>query len=70
MEEIEEADVVMSEITGNALVLLSDYYTAPVTIKEFNAVKQSINLQVLKLIEELQIEIAGASTELRISKKD
>ena len=69
-EEVEDADIVMSEITVNALILQADYYTAPVTIKEFNIVKQSINLQVLKLLEELQIEIAGASTELRISKQD
>jgi len=69
-KDIEEANVVMAEITGNALLLQSDYYTAPVTIKEFNNIKQEINLQTLKLMEELKIEIAGASTDVRLSKPE
>jgi MscS family membrane protein len=67
-KEIENANVHLSEITGNAIFILSDYYTAPVTIQEFNQVKQEINLQSLKLMEELKIEIAGASTDVRITK--
>ncbi len=67
-KDIEESNVVMSEITGNALVLVSDYYTAPVTIKEFNKIREEINLEALKLMEELNIEIAGASTDVRLSK--
>ncbi len=69
-KEIEEANVVMAEITGNALILQSDYYTAPVTIRDFNNIKQEINLQTLKLMEELKIEIAGASTDVRLSKPE
>jgi MscS family membrane protein len=68
--EVEESNVLLAEIASNAFIIQSDYYTAPVTINEFNSVKQEINLQVLKLLEELQIEIAGASTEVRISKQD
>ncbi len=65
---IEEANVILSDITSNAVVLLSDYYTAPLTIKEFNTIKQEINLQALKAIEKLEIEIAGASTDVRIKQ--
>jgi MscS family membrane protein len=68
-KEIESANVFLSEITSNAVIILSDYYTAPITIKEFNTIKQEVNLQSLKLLEELQIEIAGASTDIRISKE-
>jgi MscS family membrane protein len=67
-KEIEEANVVMADITGNAVIVQSDYYTAPLTIKEFNNIKQEINLQILKLLEELNVEIAGASTDLRFSR--
>ena len=67
-KEIEDANVLLAEITGHAFVIQSDYYTAPVTIKEFNTIKQEINLQSLKVMEELGIEIAGASTDVRISK--
>lgn len=65
---IEDANVILSDITSNAVVLLSDYYTAPLTIKEFNTIKQEINLQALKIMEKLEIEIAGASTALRITQ--
>lgn len=68
-KEIESASVFLTEITSNAVIILSDYYTAPITIKEFNTIKQEINLQSLKLLEELQIETAGANTDVRISKE-
>jgi len=67
-QEIEDSNVFLSDITANALVILSDYYSAPVTIKEFNQLRQEINLQSLQLIESLQIRIAGARTEVRISR--
>ena len=67
-EEIEEANVFLGDITGNAFILQSDYYTIPATIKEFNSIKEQVNLQVVKLTEELQIEIAGANTDIRVSK--
>ena len=68
--EIETFNVHLSDITHTAIVIVSDYYTAPVTIKEFNQVKQEVNLQSLKLMEELKIEIAGASTDVRVQKQD
>ena len=68
--DIEEANVVLTDITGTAVILQSDYYTGAVTINEFNIIKQEVNLQALKLIEELQVEIAGLRTEVRISKPD
>ncbi len=65
--EIEDANVFITEITSNAVVLQSDYYTAPITIKEFNTAKQEINLQSLQLIEQLKIELSGASADIRIT---
>ena len=69
-EDIEEANVVLSDISGNAVIVQSDYYTAAITINEFNNIRQEINLQVFKMIEELQVEITGARTVVRISKQD
>jgi MscS family membrane protein len=64
--EIEEANVLLSEIAANAVVITADYYTAPITIRDFNTVKQEVNMQSIKLLEELKIEIAGASTDIKI----
>ncbi len=66
-KEIEDANVFITEITGNAIVLQSDYYTAPTTVKEFNLIKQEINLRSLQLAEQLEIELAGASTDIRLT---
>lgn len=67
-KEIEEANVYLTEITSQAAVVVLDYYTAPITMKEFNEIRQEINLQSLQLLEELEIEIAGANREIRIIK--
>ena len=69
-KEIEDMNVFITEITTNAVILQSDYYTAPVTIKEFNTLKQEINLQSLQLIEQLEIELAGASTDIRVTNNN
>lgn len=69
-KEIEDANVFITEITSNAVILQSDYYTAPITIKEFNTLKQEINLRSLQLIEQLEIEIAGASTDIRLTNNE
>ena len=67
-KEIEDANVFVTDITPSAIILQSDYYTAPITINEFNTIKQEIYLQSLRLLEELKIELAGAHPELRIMR--
>ena len=66
---IEDFNAVFGEITSSAFIIHSDYYTAPVTYKEFIELKQRINLQILQLLEETEVEIAGASTDIRIQGK-
>jgi MscS family membrane protein len=66
-KDIESYHVHFSEITTNAAIILADYYTAPLTISAFNEIKESVNLQTLKLLEEQKVEIAGASTDIRVS---
>lgn len=69
-KEVEDFHIVLAEITAHALIVQSDYYTAPVTIREFNAIKQDINLGALQLLEQGGIELAGASTDVRIRKEN
>jgi MscS family membrane protein len=65
----EESSVYLLDITGQHFLIQAEFFTAPATIAEFNATRQEVNLQALKLMEELQIEIAGANTEVRISNE-
>ncbi|HKO82161.1 MAG TPA: mechanosensitive ion channel domain-containing protein, partial [Chitinophagaceae bacterium] len=66
-KEIENATVLLNDITTSAVVIIVDYFTGPVTQAEFNVVKEQVNFGILKLMEELQVELAGASTDVRIS---
>jgi MscS family membrane protein len=68
-KEIENHHVHISEIASNAIILLCDYYTAPLTVVEFNSIKQEVNLKSLELLESLGIELAGAITDIKISGK-
>ena len=65
-KEIENSSVLLNAITGHACLVNGDYFTAHLTDKEFNAVKESVNISVLQLLESLEIEIAGANKDIRI----
>lgn len=65
-KEIENSLAFMTEIGTQAFIVTGEYYTAPITLHEFNSIKQEINLKVLQLMEGLELEIAGAHTGVRI----
>jgi MscS family membrane protein len=67
-QETEDTSAFISEISNKSVIILAEYFTAPLTINEFNTIREEINLQALKLLEEMQIEIAGANTEVHINK--
>ena len=66
-KDIETFQVHFSEITTNAVIVIADYYTAPLTATAFNEIKESVNLKVLQLLEEQKVEVAGANTDIRVS---
>lgn len=65
-KDVENFTVFMSEIATNAFLVNGDYFTRPLTNAEFIMLREDINLQVLRLMEKLAIEMAGASTDIRI----
>lgn len=67
--QIEESSVFLLDIKPNSFSINADFFTAPISIKEFNALKQQKNLEILKLMEEMKIELAGASSDVKISGK-
>jgi MscS family membrane protein len=64
---VEKSTAFLNDITASAFLISVDYFTAPITQEEFNDVKQAINLDALRLLETLKIDIAGASTDIRLS---
>jgi MscS family membrane protein len=63
---ITDSNVLLADISQHAWVVTVEYFTGPVSIQEFNLLKQEINLGVMKLLEKSEIEIAGADKNIRI----
>lgn len=64
--KVENGQVFLADITASALVVQIDYFTSPFTQLEFQQLKDELGQAVLQLLAALQIELAGASTEVRI----
>lgn len=64
---IEDSAVFLNDITGAAFLVNVDYFTAPMAIEAFNSLKQQVNLEVLRLMEKLDISIAGSSTNISLT---
>lgn len=67
--QIEDSTVFLNEIKPNAFLINADFFTAPISTGEFNKLKQQKSLEILKLMEEMKIELAGASSGIKISGK-
>ena len=65
-KEVENFTIFLNDIAPNAILINADYFTRPLTYAEFIIVKEELNLQVIKLMEKLEIELAGANTGIRI----
>ena len=69
-EHIVSYSVFLKEVNKNGMVVLIEYFTGPFTLKEFDTVKQTINIQIKKLLEENAIEFAGESNTIIINNSD
>ena len=66
--KILQQSVLLTDISADAYLVICEYYTEIIAINEFNELKQSVNLKVIGLMEELGIEIAGAGKDIRVRK--
>lgn len=65
-EDVVNSTVLIEAITSTAYLVNADYFTGHITQAAFNAIKEEVNLSVLKLMEELKIQLSGASKKIRI----
>ncbi|MCG2614453.1 mechanosensitive ion channel family protein [Terrimonas sp. NA20] len=64
--EVETSTVILSDITPSAFLIVIDYFTGPITQQDFNTVKEQNNFAVLRLMEQMNLEISGAVTDIKI----
>ncbi|MBX2925807.1 MAG: mechanosensitive ion channel [Chitinophagaceae bacterium] len=57
--QIENRVLFLSDIIQQGYLVHADYFSAPVAVEDFNALKQEVNLAVIRLMEQLDIEIVG-----------
>jgi MscS family membrane protein len=69
-DKIENQSVFLNNISGSALLINADYFTANISLLEFNQIKEQINFRVLELVERLQVQMAGTITDLRVQQKE
>ena len=69
-DKVENSTAFLNDITGAAFLVNVDYFTSPIGIDEFNAIKQQVNLDVLRLLEKMEISIAGSSTTVSLVGAD
>jgi MscS family membrane protein len=68
-EQIINSDIFLKDISRNAIVITIEYFTDHIPIKEFFQMKEAINLQVKKLLEDNNAEFAGDSSNIIIKEE-
>jgi MscS family membrane protein len=64
--EISDVTVFLNDISGTSYGVNIDYFTAPIPVSQFNEIKQKLNLQILGLIENAKIVIAGSGMTVKL----
>jgi MscS family membrane protein len=59
--------VFLNDIVTSAYILTVEYYTSAIPFAEFADTKQQVNLEIIKTLAALKIELAGLNTEIKLS---
>lgn len=57
-QKVENRNIYLNDIVQHGYLIQVDYYTLPVPVEEFNALKQEVNLEVIHLMEKLEIKMS------------
>ena len=69
-EEIENSTVFLSDTGKTAHIITIEYYTSmQQTIAEFNALRETVNFEIIELLTKFNIELAAANTEIVVQQK-
>lgn len=65
-QHIEKHSVFLTDFNKNGITITVEYFTIHFTMAEFNALKQTFNIAVKKLVEELKLELASGGADINI----
>lgn len=59
--------VFLKEVSKNGITLIIEYFTDPISLNEFDTIKQTINLQIKKILEGNEVVFAGEANMIVIT---
>jgi MscS family membrane protein len=65
---ITEGTAYLMDISGTSFQVNIDYFTTPIPLAEFNEIRQKLNLEILQLMENRKILVAGSGMTVKIEK--
>ncbi|UEG50970.1 mechanosensitive ion channel [Ferruginibacter lapsinanis] len=68
-QEIISFSVFLKEISKNGLLVVVEYFTEPYTLKEFDTLKQVVNLEIKKMMETNNIDFASEVSTIVINNE-
>jgi MscS family membrane protein len=60
-DQFTSSSVYLTELNKNGIVLTVEYFTQPITLDQFNSIKETIGLALKKLLEENNIEMSSVN---------
>ena len=68
-DQIETASVFLSDINKNSFIVQTEFFTAPIPVADFNAVRQDLFLSIIELLEDMNIRLAAKENEIVVTKE-
>jgi MscS family membrane protein len=63
---IQDATVFLMDISGTFFQVNIDYFTTPIPLVEFNEIRQTLNLEILNLMESRKVVVSGSGMTVKI----
>lgn len=67
-DQVNSSSVNLTDFTKDSAKVQAEYYTIPFKLAEFNALKQELNLEVMKQMEALGLKFSGNATNIIVSQ--
>ncbi|WP_127129116.1 mechanosensitive ion channel family protein [Pseudoflavitalea rhizosphaerae] len=69
-DQVESSSVFLADIVKNSFIVQLEFFTAPIPIADFNALRQDFFLSVIDLMEEMNIRLAAKENEIVVTKEN
>lgn len=68
-DQVEASSVFLSDIIKNSFIVQVEFFTAPVPVADFNAIRQDIYFSVIDLLDEMNIRLAAKENEIVVTRE-